>query len=108
MTPERFSVTYVVAALRRACPELALGAEDALRSPDVDPMRDVVPSLLNELAEVDEPLLLVLDDYHVISREDIHSSVGYVIDHLPRGCSWPSPPERIPGCASGASGHQAM
>ncbi len=77
--------TYVVAALRRACPELALGAEAALRSPDVDPMRDVVPSLLNELAEVDEPLLLVLDDYHVISREDIHRSVGYVIDHLPPG-----------------------
>jgi LuxR family maltose regulon positive regulatory protein len=77
--------TYAVAALRRACPELAANADDALRSPDVDPMRDVVPSLLNELTEVDEPLLLVLDDYHVISGEDIHRSVGYLIDHLPPG-----------------------
>ncbi|MBT8193637.1 MAG: hypothetical protein KJP22_09570 [Acidimicrobiia bacterium] len=77
--------TYAAAALSRANPELATGAEDALRSPDVDPMRDVVPSLLNELTEVDEPLLLVLDDYHVISREDIHRSVGYFIEHLPPG-----------------------
>jgi LuxR family maltose regulon positive regulatory protein len=77
--------TYAVAALRRACPELAANADDALRSPDVDPMRDVVPSLLNELTEVDERLLLVLDDYHVISRGDIHHSVGYLIDHLPPG-----------------------
>ena len=77
--------TYVVAALRRARPELAVGAEDALRSPDVDPMRDVVPSLLNELTEFDEALLLVFDDYHVISRPAIHSSVGYLIDHLPPG-----------------------
>jgi LuxR family maltose regulon positive regulatory protein len=77
--------TYAVAALRRACPELATGAEDALRSPDVDPMRDVVPSLLNELTETDAPLLLVLDDYHMISQEDIHRSVGYLIDHLPPG-----------------------
>lgn len=77
--------TYAVAALRTARPELAAGAEDALRSPDVDPMRDVVPSLLNELTEVDEALLLILDDYHAISREDIHRSVGYFVDHLPPG-----------------------
>ncbi|MDJ0954822.1 MAG: helix-turn-helix transcriptional regulator, partial [Acidimicrobiia bacterium] len=77
--------TYVVAALRRACPELAAGAEDALRSPSVDPMRDVVPSLLNELTESEEAVLLVLDDYHLISQEDIHRSVGYLIDHLPPG-----------------------
>ncbi len=77
--------TYAVAALRRAWPELAAGAADALRSPDVDPMRDVVPSLLNELTEAGEALLLVLDDYHVISRAAIHSSVGYLIDHLPPG-----------------------
>ncbi len=77
--------TYAVAALRRARPDLAAGAEDALRNPDVDPMRDVVPSLLNELTEIDEALLLVLDDYHVISQEDIHRSVGYLIDHLPPG-----------------------
>ena len=77
--------TYAVAALRRAWPEFAAGAEVALRSPDVDPMQDVVPSLLNELASVDETLLLVLDDYHVITREAIHSSVGYLIDHLPPG-----------------------
>lgn len=75
--------TYAVAALRRACPELATGAEYALRGPEVDPMRDVVPSLLNELTEVDEPLLWVLDDYHVISRDDVHRSVGYLVDHLP-------------------------
>ena len=78
--------TYVVAALRRAWPELPAGAEEALRSPDVDPMRDVVPSLLNELAEADRtPLVLVLDDYHVISRDSINQSIGYLIDHLPPG-----------------------
>ena len=77
--------TYAMAALRRAWPELAAGAEDALRSPDVDPMRDVVPSLLNELTEAEQALLLVLDDYHVISREAIHRSVDYLIDHLPHG-----------------------
>ena len=44
-----------------------------------------MPSLLNELTEVEESVLLVLDDYHAISREVIHHSVGYFIDHLPQG-----------------------
>ncbi len=76
---------YVIAALRKVLPALVDGADDALRSPDVDPMQEVVPSLLNELAESEQPLLLVLDDYHVISEPAIHSSVGYLIDHLPAG-----------------------
>ncbi|MDJ0497344.1 MAG: LuxR C-terminal-related transcriptional regulator [Acidimicrobiia bacterium] len=76
---------YVIAALRRIRPGLVAGADDELRRADVDPMREVVPSLLNELAESDQPLLLVLDDYHVITEPAIHSSVGYLIDHLPPG-----------------------
>ncbi len=75
--------TYVIAALRKVVPGLATGADGILRSPDVDPMRQVVPSLLNELMDVDEDLLLVLDDYHVISAADIHDSMSYFIDHLP-------------------------
>jgi LuxR family maltose regulon positive regulatory protein len=77
--------TYAVAAVRRARPDLAADADRALRGPDVDPMRDIVPSLLNELAELDEPLLVVLDDYHVISCHEVHRSVAYLIDHLPPG-----------------------
>ena len=77
--------TYAISAIRSASPDLVTQAEHALRSPDVEPMRDVVPSLLNELTEVGEPLLWVLDDYHVITGEDVHRSVGYLIDHLPPG-----------------------
>lgn len=77
--------TYVVAALRSAYPDLAAGAEAALRHPEVDPMRHVVPSLLNELAALQSELLLVLDDYHVISSADIHGSVTELIEHLPPG-----------------------
>ena len=75
--------SYLIAALRTVHPGLAAGADTALRSPEADPMRQVVPSLLNELTEADSDLVLVLDDYHVISRSDIHESVGYLIDHLP-------------------------
>jgi len=76
--------TCVIAALRIAHPELLAGADPALRTPGMNPMRQIVPLLINELAEIEEPLVLVLDDYHMITRQDIHTSVAYLIDHLPR------------------------
>lgn len=74
---------YVIASLREVVPGLATGADEILQSPATDPMRKVVPSLLNELMDIEDDLLLVLDDYHVITADEIHYSMVYLIDHLP-------------------------
>jgi LuxR family maltose regulon positive regulatory protein len=73
---------YVIAALRTVCPDLMKSADQLLRSPGIDPMRRVVPSLLNELAEIDREIVLVLDDYHLVVADDIHESISYFLDHL--------------------------
>ncbi len=39
--------------------------------------------LLNDLASIDQPLLLVLDDYHLIEDGKIHASISFFLDHLP-------------------------
>lgn len=38
---------------------------------------------LNELTDVEEPLLLVLDDWHVIDEESIVSSMSFFLEYLP-------------------------
>ena len=35
--------------------------------------------------DADEALLLVLDDYHVISSQLVHSSLGFLLEHRPPG-----------------------
>ena len=75
--------SYVVAALRNVHPDLMVGADALLRTPGMSPMRQVVPQLINELAAADEPTVLVLDDYHLVSNEEVHSSVQHLIEHLP-------------------------
>jgi LuxR family maltose regulon positive regulatory protein len=42
-----------------------------------------VPSLVNDLATVGAPLVLVLDDYHLITDASCHQSLGGFLDHLP-------------------------
>ena len=45
-------------------------------------------ALINEVAgqpDAAEPLLLVLDDYHVISAQLVHESLGFLLEHRPPG-----------------------
>src|SRR6266700_6462396 len=42
-----------------------------------------VQSLINTLASRSEQFLLVLDDYHVITKPEVHSSLTYLVEHLP-------------------------
>jgi LuxR family transcriptional regulator, maltose regulon positive regulatory protein len=74
---------YVLAALRIVAPDMPSGVDDALRS-GADLTELALPLLVNALASVPEPIVLVLDDYHAISNPDVHQSMEFLIDHLPR------------------------
>ena len=80
--PTRFW-SYLVAALRTVEPGVGTVALEALRGPSVELERVVVPSLVNDLATVGAPLVLVLDDYHLITDAICHQTLGGFLDHLP-------------------------
>jgi LuxR family maltose regulon positive regulatory protein len=73
---------YVVAALRQVEPAVGEAALAWLQSPPA-PTVAVVSELINQLAALPERLVLVLDDYHVISAPPIHEALAYLLDHLP-------------------------
>jgi LuxR family transcriptional regulator, maltose regulon positive regulatory protein len=80
--PTRFWVC-VVEALRTVEPSIGASALQALRGPSADLHRAVLPSLLNELSAVGSPLVLVLDDYHLVTNATCHQTLGFFLDHLP-------------------------
>jgi ATP/maltotriose-dependent transcriptional regulator MalT len=82
--PVRFWV-YVVEAFRVVEPgfgEAPLGLLQGSGSADVL-TQVVLPELLNELASRDAELVLMLDDYHLISNSACHQTLEFFIDHLP-------------------------
>jgi LuxR family maltose regulon positive regulatory protein len=81
--PTRFW-SYVVAAIESAAPEFPGTAARRLRGPGVSVADEVLPVLVNQLARLTQPLVVVLDDYHAVSDEAIHTGVGYVLDRLGR------------------------
>jgi LuxR family transcriptional regulator, maltose regulon positive regulatory protein len=75
---------HVVSALQRASPEFVSSEiVTALRAKVPDLAGTVLPMLVNELAALDEPVVLVLDDYHVISERGCHDQVAFLLLHLP-------------------------
>jgi LuxR family transcriptional regulator, maltose regulon positive regulatory protein len=79
--PMRFW-SYVVAAVEAAAPELPGMAGRRLRGAGVSIADEVLPVLVNELTTVEQPLVLVLDDYHVIGSDEVHAGMSYLLERL--------------------------
>ncbi len=80
--PVRFW-SYALTSLREASDELGPAALEALQVANEGPTARSLPILLNELAVAEQQHVLVLDDYHLITRQEIHESLEYLISYLP-------------------------
>jgi LuxR family transcriptional regulator, maltose regulon positive regulatory protein len=82
--PARFW-RHVAAALERVCPGIAEQVAGLLGPPAPPSFEGLMTALVNELAAQPEPVLLVLDDYHLVDAQPVHASVGFLVEHLPPG-----------------------
>jgi LuxR family maltose regulon positive regulatory protein len=73
---------YVVAALQKVDPGVGCRAVELLVM-GADPVQVVLPSLLNDLDAVADPVVLILDDYHLVVNPAVHEQVAFVIGRMP-------------------------
>lgn len=80
--PIRFWAS-AIAALRTCLPHLGHRAVAMLHSSESPPLSTVLMSLLQDLAEEGSDIVLILDDYHVISDLAIVDSMRFLLEHVP-------------------------
>ncbi len=80
--PVRF-FTYFVASLQAVYPQVGQSLLDALHRIVPESPEALVHSLINDLAAVDGPVLLALDDYHLIDARLVQEAMAYLLDHAP-------------------------
>ncbi len=73
----------VIAALRICLPHRGQRAFAMLHSSDSPPLTTILITLLQDLMEEDSDIILILDDYHVISDQAILDSMLFLIEHVP-------------------------
>ena len=90
-------LSYLVAALRGACPDSCADTVEMLRSkvlPDTGPAAGV---FCNDLEQLEEAIVLVLDDYYQISSSEVDNFVDTVLNRPPRNLHLVIVSRRDPG-----------
>lgn len=80
--PTRFW-SYTLAALDAVRSGLGAIGLPLLQSPQPSPLEIILTAVINRLATLPGELVLVFDDYHVITAHPIHASVTFLLEHLP-------------------------
>lgn len=75
--------TYVIAALQTLVPACGEEALALLRLPQSPPVESILVALINSLTTLSRTLVLILDDYHVITNISIHDEFTFFLGHLP-------------------------
>jgi LuxR family maltose regulon positive regulatory protein len=82
--PVRFWA-HVIASVAGVSQGFGAAALQVLTAPGADNIGTELPILVNELAALPSPVTLVLDDYHLISSQEVLRSVAFLVQHLPQG-----------------------
>ncbi|USG65356.1 LuxR C-terminal-related transcriptional regulator [Brevibacillus ruminantium] len=74
---------YVLASIRAACPFLREPSQDLLTAWNVNTIEGWIGELIELVSGIEEEIILVLDDYHVITDKRIHESLEAWLSGLP-------------------------
>ncbi|MFM0673596.1 LuxR C-terminal-related transcriptional regulator [Paraburkholderia sediminicola] len=81
--PARF-LNYLAHALWHACGNVGAAAISLTADAAFVPLHAVVSTLINELVEVDDEVVLFVDDYHLISLPAVHDAMSFFIEKAPQ------------------------
>jgi LuxR family maltose regulon positive regulatory protein len=82
--PHRF-LTYLAHSLQSAVPDLQLIEKTTVlrQASQSIPIDSTLAMMVNDLQRIQDPLGVVLDDYHVITNQEVHETLSFLIEHVP-------------------------
>lgn len=80
--PVRFLI-YLVSAIQKVNAAIGQSILASLHSTQLPPLTDLVEILINEISCEAKPFLIVLDDYHLIKKVEVHSIVQLLLKRQP-------------------------
>jgi len=80
--PAHFLI-YFIAALQQIDPATGQSVQGMLSSPQPPPPQALLGALINDIASMSTPFVLVLDDYHLIHSMPVHQQLAFLLEHQP-------------------------
>ena len=79
-----YFLTYFLACIQTSFPDAVDGTVALIGGAELPPLRVLSDSLTNELNHLPQRLVLVIDDYHVITDPRIDELLSELLNHPPR------------------------
>ena len=76
-------LTYAIAALQQIDDGLGQIVLSLLQSPQPSPIENLITLLINDIAALPKQVVLVVDDYHVISNSEVNNALSFLLANLP-------------------------
>ena len=77
---------YLAHALQQACEGVGAAAIDLVRESFLINPRAIISTLMNDLADVDDEVSLILEDYHWLANPEIHEALAFFLKRAPSHC----------------------
>jgi len=74
---------HVIAAVNTVRPGVGAAALEVLTAPGGKTADAVLSPVINDFAAIATPVTLVLDDYHLITNQEIQDCMAFLVEHLP-------------------------
>ncbi|NSW52639.1 MAG: hypothetical protein HPY85_09065 [Anaerolineae bacterium] len=74
---------YIDTALTAVDSHIGIEIQDALYESQTPDIQKIITGLVNNIFGIEKELILVLDDYHLITNPTIHEGMTFFINHLP-------------------------
>jgi LuxR family transcriptional regulator, maltose regulon positive regulatory protein len=76
-------LTYIISAIQNIQKDFGQSALNLLHSPNKPSNPSITGLLINEILQIKQNFLLVLDDFHLITNNEIIELLSYFIEHIP-------------------------
>ena len=74
-------IRYFIAALQQNNPEVGEKSLELLQTAELPLVEELAELLINDLAELSEPIYMAIDDYHHIQNRDIHEFIAKLFEY---------------------------
>lgn len=75
-------LTYMITALQNAQSTIGLTSLGMLQTVQINQIEEILIQLTNEVLACQTPVILILDDYHLITSQEVHDVLLFLIDHI--------------------------
>jgi LuxR family maltose regulon positive regulatory protein len=76
-------LSYFISALKVVSGDFGESVREALYASQPPGIEILLAGLINEIVEIHKPMVVLLDDYHVITNPEIHDMLTFIVENQP-------------------------